>query len=133
MSTRFDCLRWLALLLSAAALMVLAPRPASAHSGHDQGSGSVSQPAGDSIAVNGVSPAMHGWSQSCPGSPGNACCCDGLTAFPGGGKIALVNAGGWVVFVSMSARAWTGGFPRSEPLTLFPPSNALPRAPPFFS
>ena len=52
---------------------------------------------------------------------------------PGGGKIALVNAGGWVVFVSKPARAWTGGFPRSEPLTLFPPSNALPRAPPFFS
>jgi hypothetical protein len=123
-----------ALLFVAAMLLVAAPQPASAHGGHD--SGSVTQ-SSDGIAIDGergiVLPATHGWSQSCPGSPGNACCCGGLTVCPGGARIAVVNTGGWIVLVPPLARGWAGAFPAAEPLPLPPPRLVLPRAPPFFS
>jgi len=130
--------RWLArLLLAAVMALVLAPQLASAHGNRDHVGSPVSSQAGGSEAVNpggtGPAPLAAGLSRPCPGSPGGKCCCGTSPAFPGSGKISLVDSRGWERPAPLrSTRSKPSAF---EPLlqSLFVFSPALPRAPPTIS
>ncbi|HKA40070.1 MAG TPA: hypothetical protein VKD25_09885 [Burkholderiales bacterium] len=131
MKIRLACSRWLALLLlSGAALVASAPQPAYAHDPHDRTGGSVSQPVDPAAGIAGTA---HGWSPTCPGSPGNPCCCGGRTACPGSGKHPIVLGAGWIVAIQSFTRQVVPASPGTALLPLSPPSVVLPRAPPFFS
>jgi hypothetical protein len=74
----------------------------------------------------------HRLSPSCPGTPGQLCCCGNLVAATGGAKLPLVAGNSWHLVPSAEAA-------EQEPVHSFPPvktavpSGARPRAPPVSS
>jgi hypothetical protein len=138
MSIAVNPIRWLArLLLAAVVALALAPQLASAHTNREHVGPPVSSQAGGSKSANrgetGPAPLAAGLSRPCPGGPGGKCCCGTSPAFPGSGKISLVDSRGWERPVpSRAARSKPSVF---EPLlkSLFVFSPALPRAPPAIS
>jgi hypothetical protein len=124
---------WLKRLIAAAAFaLALVPLAASGHSGHGHDAPE-SQATAEIASVGSLHGLAHGWSSSCPGSPGSSCCCGGLTACPTGARVALVHASAWIVFFFQPARERALAWAAAEPLSRLPASSAHPRAPPFFS
>jgi len=116
---------WLvAALVLSALLLGAAPRSAGAHD-HPP-------PAESESALNADSVAP-GWSQSCPANPGRMCCCAGVFALVGAGKVTPANAGAWTPAVAPAARAEKFAASSIAPIAARPLHQARPRAPPLSS
>jgi hypothetical protein len=132
--TRFHQLaRWLFL----AAVLVLVPQMAIAHSGHDHGDKPVSQAvSADDIADAGQAQApatSAAWSKSCPGGSGGKCCCGSSAISMVGGTMPVVHAGGWSCPAPPPGAAVALPVADASLRSRFFHSTALPRAPPVFS
>jgi hypothetical protein len=115
-------------------LALLMPPGAAAHDGYDHGPGDAA-PVSDSLVAGHAaqatgSIAADSWSRSCPGGPGNTCCCGGFLACTGSGKTPVFTFGGWNTPVPALAGSESPWFVEVAPLSLLPPSLVLPRAPP---
>jgi len=114
-------------------LALLTPLGAAAHDGYDHGPGDAS-PVSDSLVAGHAAQATgsiaDSWSRSCPGGPGNTCCCGGFLACTGNGKTPVFTSGGWNTPVPALAGPESPWFVAAAPLSLLPPSLVLPRAPP---
>ena len=118
-------------------LALLTPPGAAAHDGYDHGPGDASPVSDSHVAGHAVQEtggiAADSWSPSCPGGPGNTCCCGGFLACTGNGKTPIVDSGGWTVPVLPLAGQAAPAFVAAAPWSLHPPSPVLPRAPPLSS
>jgi hypothetical protein len=120
---------WLvAALVLSALLLGAAPRSAGAHD-HPPSSES-SEAAGAGLNAGSVAP---GWSQSCPANPGRMCCCAGVFALVGAGKVTPTNAGAWTPAVAPAAGAEKFSASSIAPIAALPRYQARPRAPPLSS
>ena len=116
---------WLvAALVLSALLLGAAPRSAGAHD---------HPPSSESRAALNAESVALGWTQSCPANPGRMCCCAGVFALVGAGKVTPANAGGWIPTVAPAARAEKFAASSIAPLAARPQHQARPRAPPLSS
>jgi hypothetical protein len=115
-------------------LALLTPPGAAAHDVYDHGPGD-SSPVSDSLVAGHAaqatgSIAADSWSGSCPGGPGNTCCCGGFLSCTGSSRTPVFISGGWITLVPALAGPESPWFVEAAPLSLLPPSLVLPRAPP---
>jgi hypothetical protein len=133
----FSSRAWFPLLMGAALLLAAAPRIAGAHVGqqHDTAPAAVAPvtiPAAADQAVASVSSPHAALSNTCPGGPGNTCCCGMRPASTGSGKTPVVSSGGWNILVALPTERVKPLPVGMAPLSRIPVS-ASPRAPPSFS
>jgi len=118
-------------------LTLLTPLGAAAHDGYYHDPGNASRVSDSLVAGHAAqatsSIAADSWSRSCPGGPGNTCCCGGFSACTGSVKTPIVNSGCWIVPVSPLAEPAAPAFVAAAPWSLHPPSPVRPRAPPLSS
>jgi hypothetical protein len=120
-------MRFVRLLLSALAALVLCTGVANAHEGNPHKEPTAQ--AAEVVVAVGVATSL---SRSCPGVPGKACCCGALHALTGGGKATLADRRtGFSIGITQSSA-------QPVSLVLWAPSAPLPfaarpRAPPFSS
>jgi len=117
-------------LLAVSLLLVVAPRQAEAHSEHGVAHESAADIGEAAAATETVYSANHyavaGWSRSCPGRSGNACCCEGTTACTGPDKLPIDNSDARSILAPPPIRS-LNGFRARAPLSLLRP---LPPSPP---
>ena len=113
---------WLvAALVLSALLLAAVPRAAEAHD-HPPPTKSGTALEADAVA--------HGWSHSCPASPGGMCCCAGVFALAGAGKPMPANSQAWSLAVAPAAGAAKFATASVPPIAARPLHQARPRAPP---
>jgi len=113
---------WLVAALVLSALWLAAmPRSAGAHD-HPPSSES-----GAALHANAEAP---GWSQSCPANPGQMCCCAGVFALAGAGKVTPVSSNAWTLAPEAGASATKFAHSSVRPMAAPWWSQARPRAPP---
>jgi len=116
---------WLVAALVLSALWLAAvPRSAGAHD---------HPPAGESGTALHADAVAHGWSQSCPANPGRMCCCAGVFALAGPGKVTPANSQAWTLAVAPAAGAAKFATSSVPPIAALPLYQARPRAPPLSS
>jgi hypothetical protein len=117
-------------LLAASLSLVVAPQEAEAHSKHAVGHESAADHAEGAVATETVYSTNHyavaGWSRSCPGRSGDACCCDGKTTCTGIDKLPIDSSDVWSILAPPAIRG-LNGFRARAPLSLLRP---LPPSPP---
>ena len=102
--------------------------PAYAHDKSSHEDAHHADTAGDHLDAS----AHHRLSPSCPGTPGQLCCCGSIVAATGSAKLAVVAGNSWHLVVAAEAAEQVPyhSFPA---VTKAPPSQARPRAPPVSS